>query len=637
LILTILLPINETAQAVPALPVLHILKQSDGTTFKARQWGDERMHGWETIEGHTIVFDTAINSWTYAVKDRKGALKSSGLKVVPGNPPSALRKHIRPSGQILSKVPSKALKSEKTSVDVLQKNVPSTGTANIPVILINFSDTSTTYSKSSFDTLLFGSGNFSMKDYYEEVSYGVLSVSAGPGGISGWHRASNTHNYYGQNNSRDMWPGTLVREAVAAADAAGFNFAPYDQNGDCYVDIVVIIHQGDGEEASGDSTDIWSHHWSLNDAYYWGYSNGGEYTTNDDCTSNPSVKVKVDDYTIQPETLWGGQVTMGVFAHEYGHALGLPDLYDTDGSSEGIGNWSLMAGGVWNYITKPGDRPAHPDAWSKYFLGWVNPTIVTGTLSNEPIEQAESSADVYKLLSGTSLSGEYFLVENRQQVGFDAGLPGSGLLIWHIDGDKIASTINSNRVNNSECYPGNTSCASDHYGVRLVQADNNWDLEKKLNSGDDGDPFPGSSDNTSFTDISMPSSNFYNGTPSGASITYISDSAAIMTATLEMVRYYSLRVTESGNGSGNIMSSPSGIDCGSSCSASFVDGTQVTLTATPGNGSVFLKWFYDCSPCGGNTTCEIIMTKDKICTAMFKDPSKAGSQPWIPLLLLDER
>ena len=363
-----------------------------------------------------------------------------------------------------------------------------------------------------------------MKDYYQEISYWVFSVSAGPVGVVGWYTAANGHDYYGQNDAggNDRWPGDLVYEAVAAADGAGFDFAPYDQDGDCYVDVVNIIHQGSGEEAGGPATDIWSHRWSLNGALFWGYSHYGAYTTNDPCPGGGNIIA--NDYVIQPETLWGGQQTTGVFAHEYGHALGLPDLYDTDGSSEGIGDWSLMAVGSWNSVTVAGDRPAHMDAWCKYALGWATLTQVTGTLTSESITQAATAADVYQLLSGSpSTGGECFLVENRQNTGFDAGLPGEDLLIWHID-----ESVTTNR---NECYPGGPSCASQHYHVALVQADNLWDLEMNINRGDSGDPYY-SPANTSFTGASSPNSNLYNGSASNVSVTNISTNGSTMTADL---------------------------------------------------------------------------------------------------------
>ena len=299
------------------------------------------------------------------------SLKIVGKHYLPGE----AFKNIRPIGQFRLMSPLKGL-SRESSTEGSQGAVPSKGAANIPVILINFSDTTTIYTSANFNTLLFGTGNYSLKDYYEEVSYGAYTVSAGPNGVVGWYQASNTHDYYGSDvyigsNKYDAWTGDLVHEAVAAADAAGFNFAAYDNDGDCYTDVVAIVHQGTSQAASGIDTDIWSHWWTLNYAKTSGRSHYGEYTTNSTCLADPSKKVKVNDYIILPETKNGGMTTVGVFAHEYGHALGLPDLYDTDYSSEGIGNWSLMAGGMWNYISEGGDRPAHPDAWCKYKLGWV--------------------------------------------------------------------------------------------------------------------------------------------------------------------------------------------------------------------------------------------------------------------------
>ena len=531
--------------AVPAAPFIHTLTQNDGATFNAKQWGDESYHGWETEDGYTIVFDKSLNSWTYAVHDTIGRLVSSSKVVGKDNLPDKCFPNMRPDGLALSKI-VRRMTTRETMMNVFnegnsfnendnsKKVVTATGTANIPVILINFSNTTATYTKSNFDTLLFGTGNYSMKDYYNEISYNKFSVSAGPSGVVGWYTASNTHDYYGQNKGGvqgdDTWPGDLVYDAVKAADAV-VDFSKYDMDGDGYVDAANIVHQGTDEATSGNSTDIWSHRWSLKSAKYYGQSHYDEYTTND--KNSKGQYVKVNDYTLEAEKAFDGtQETIGVFAHEYGHALGLPDLYDTDYSSNGIGDWSVMAGGGYNYVTKSGDRPAHMDAWCKYYLGWVTPTSVTGTLSNETITQAATSADVYKLLSGTPSSGEYFLVENRQKTGFDAGLPGSGLLIWHIDGNTIATKSSKNEVNDSECYPP-SNCISNHYGVALEQADGQWHLEKNINLGDSGDPYSGSN-NASFSNNSSPNSKLYNGNKSNVSITNISASGTTMTATLSL-------------------------------------------------------------------------------------------------------
>ncbi|MCX5886310.1 MAG: M6 family metalloprotease domain-containing protein [Proteobacteria bacterium] len=523
IIILFVLSLPRTVQAVPAAPIVHTLTQPDGSTFQARQWGDESLHGWETEDGYSIVFDDRLKCWTYAVHDIAGRLTSSAKIAGKYPPPADIPRHLRPTGEFSSMSHRKRVPQE-----VSPEFISSIGTTKIPVFLIKFSDTITipTHTTDEFNSLLFGTGNNTMNDYFKEVSYNAFSIS---GTVTGWYTASNTHDYYGQNNALtgfDMYPATLVTEAVAAADAAGFNFVPYDQDGDCYVDVVAIIHEGTGEEASPYSTDIWSHSWDLYSAYYISnFTDGnGVYTTK--CPCSKGGNIMVNDYIIMPEILDNAISTIGVFAHEYGHALDLPDLYDTDYTSSGIGYWSLMASGSWNGVLRSGDRPAHMDAWCKYSLGWITPKLVSGTLTNEEIVQANTIGDVYQLLNGSPSTGtgEYFLVENRQKVGFDEGLPGPGLLIWHID--------ESQDSNEDECYPGKLLCPLLHYHVALVQADNLWQLEKKLSNGDAGDPYPGTTNNTSFTATSLPNSNLYSGSPSNVSITSISDSGPTMTATL---------------------------------------------------------------------------------------------------------
>jgi immune inhibitor A len=503
--------------AVVASPRTHELVQLDGAVIHARQWGDEWLHGWETVEGYSIVKDNA-GIWVYADRDSTGSLYPTNLRA-DDPAPEKIQVFLRPGGEERRQ----ALRKRKTAS---VKVVPSTGTAKIPVLLINFNDTTPTNTTAEFESLLFetnpsiATGPGSMNDYYQEVSYGVFNVSSGPSGVSGWHTAAKGHDYYGQNFfglEMILFPAELVKEAVLAADAAGFDFSQYDNDGDGKVDVVMIVHQGTGEESTvGTASDIWSHRWSLSSTVVGSVSVDG---------------VTVDDYIVQPERGDNTIRGIGVFAHEFGHALGLSDLYDTDGSSEGIGYWGLMAAGAWNKTTNSGDTPSHMSAWCKYFLDWVTPTMVSSTLTDELIDQAATTADVYQLLSGTKTSGEYFLVENRQKSGFDQGIPGDGLLIWHIDGTVITNNLDSSTVNNSECYPGGPSCATTHYGVALVPADNLWDLEKKNDRGDTGDPYPGSTNNTSFTGSSSPDSNLYNGSASTVSVTGISSSSSQMTAT----------------------------------------------------------------------------------------------------------
>jgi len=227
--------------------------------------------------------------------------------------------------------------------------------------------------------------------------------------------------------------------------------------------------------------------------------------------------VKVYSYSMEPE---GGKI--GVFSHELGHVFGLPDLYDYGYDSKGIGYWSLMAGGSWG---GGGTRPIHPDAWSKIQLGWVPPATVTTNMDNAQIPQVETSPTVYKLWRNGQPDKEYFLVENRQKVGFDGLLPGAGLLIWHIDDNKLN--------NDEQWYP--ELPPANHYKVAVEPADGQWHLEKNINSGDSGDPFPCSTNNTAFNDTSTPDSKAYLTGSTKVGVVDISNSGATMTATFSVV------------------------------------------------------------------------------------------------------
>jgi immune inhibitor A len=529
---------------VPAIPAPHQIEQPDGYKFTARLWGDEKTHGWETLDGYTITKDPSNSYWTYVTK-QTGAIRLQSAGVVGAAGATAgISKHLRPAKKVNPRAYGGSNDSiRKDGVISPSRSIQrasATGTRKIPVILVNFSDTATTFDSAQFQSLLFGSGTKSMKDYYEEVSYGAFSVAPGTSGVTGWYTAAGTHAYYGDNDADgyDRHPGELVIEAVAAADP-DVDFAEYDTDGDCYVDAVVIVHQGSGEEAGGPADDIWSHQWDLASAAYFG-DGTGVYTTHDHAACGD---IKIRDYVIQPETLDGGIQTVGVFAHEYGHVLGLPDLYDIDYSSSGIGYWGLMSTGAWGSAERPGDSPVHPCAWSKYMLGWVTPVPVSTRLSDVTIDPASVYADVYQFFPGNqTTSPEYYLIENRQRIGFDAALPGAGLAIWHID-ESMASTQNLD--NAREC-TSSWDCSNAHYRVALVQADGNRDLEFGDNDGDSGDLYPGTSGNTAFNYDSIPSSSLYNASSSNVDISGITQSGNAIIASLGLT--FSLAPTATGGG-----------------------------------------------------------------------------------------
>lgn len=377
---------------------------------------------------------------------------------------------------------------------------PLHGTVRVIVVLVDFSDQPMAATTQHFEELFFSTGvlpNGSVKEYFDEVTNGLVNLT---GQVVGPYRMPRTVAAYanGESGTGTVAPNarTMARDAAVAADPH-VNFGPYDNDGNGFVDAFIVVHAGPGAEVSGSPDEIWSHKWVLA---------GGEYVTD---------TTKIYAYLTVPE-----DAKIGVCAHELGHLLfGFPDLYDTDNTSEGIGNWCLMAGGSWN---GGGDVPAHPSAWCKAQQEWATVHNVTtnGALTIADVKDAHT---VYRLWKDGAAGQEYFLLENRQQAGYDAQLPGNGLLIWHID-DAIANNTNEA-----------------HYRVALMQADGLRDLENATDRGDGGDPFPGSADNRAFTNTSTPNSKSYGNLSTCVSVTAISHSGPVMTAQVEVQCGKSLR------------------------------------------------------------------------------------------------
>jgi M6 family metalloprotease-like protein len=362
-----------------------------------------------------------------------------------------------------------------------------TGTKQFPVIAIKFSNFANQYTSTDFQNMLFGTWTSgSARDYYHEVSYNQFNLT---GTVAGWYTSANVKSYYGYSNGFAR-AAALAKEAAVAADPS-VDFSLSDNDGDGYVDVFTCVHAGFGYEESGDGTDIWSHKWDFTSAGI------GAYTTNDAWPGHSGQYIKINTYTIDPErsnySNNGTMACIGVFCHEWGHGLGLPDLYDVDGGGEGLGNWSVMAAGSWGGDGNSPYYPVHPDAWSKLELGWLNPTAVRGR-NRYSLPQVESNDRDYWLISRNRTFKEYFLVENREKTQFDRNLYNSGLLIYHIDDSVVTARRASNAVNNDG--------TGWKYGVALEQADGSDHLFSGANRGDANDPWPGGLSRTTFDSIS---------------------------------------------------------------------------------------------------------------------------------------
>ena len=226
---------------------------------------------------------------------------------------------------------------------------------------------------------------------------------------------------------------------------------------------------------------------------------------------------------------------VGCFCHEIGHQLGLPDLYK-DGYSPIVGGWCLM--GVGNH-NNGGRTPAHLSAWCKIRLGWTNPTVINGSIKEQNLTaviDSDPTNKIYKIMVDGSNGKEYFLVENRQQKGFDVGLPANGLLIWHINENNCVYSAPNHDPQNFfltlEQSDGNEELKENMLDVEKLEG---AELAQKDLTGDNGDPYPGVTNNTNFDDGSNPPSRTYNNTPSGVVINSISTSDLQMTADMGTV------------------------------------------------------------------------------------------------------
>jgi M6 family metalloprotease-like protein len=349
--------------------------------------------------------------------------------------------------------------------------LPSTGTPKVLALLISFADYPQTVPSSTVQSMLFGDGNASnfplesLRRYYERSSYGQLSIR---GDVLGWYAAANRSTVAETTQGREA----LIKEALDSYEAAGHDFAQYDNDGDGIIDYLIVMWTG--------PAGAWASFW-------WGYKTDWQ-----DSAYQLDGK-RLGGYSWQWEAS-----SPTVVIHETGHALGLPDYYDYDGTKGPKGG----LGGLDMMDANTGDH----NCFSKFLLGWLKPTPVGGgssTLSLPPESVAQDCLLVTPTCATSSDAvaafSEYFLVENRSRVNTanDKNMPGDGFLIWHID---------------SQLDPGTGYFAFDnsytsHKLIRVMEADGLEEIESG-GRGDAGDYWSGA---LTFSGGSVPSCTFYDG------------------------------------------------------------------------------------------------------------------------------
>ena len=259
-------------------------------------------------------------------------------------------------------------------------------------------------------------GTGSARDFYYDNSHGEFEPVFD---VFGPVKLDNKYSYYGGNDSEgyDLRPEQAIIDGCNGLDA-DIDFSRYDNDGDGAVDLVFMYYAGYGEADSSDEDSIWPHRWDLGSA--------GSSLTLD----GVSISRYACSNELNPSGVMGG---IGTVCHEFGHAMGLPDMYDTDGedngSAEGLYDFSTMCGGCYNNDSR---TPPYFNIEERIILGWLDDSVYSefeksGTYTIAPVDGNVA----YRTL--TDMDGEYFVYENRSPVGWDAYLPAFGMLAYHVD------------------------------------------------------------------------------------------------------------------------------------------------------------------------------------------------------------
>ncbi len=335
---------------------------------------------------------------------------------------------------------------------------PLTGSPRSLVILVNFADKNFVVKneKQAFTNLLnekgysANGGTGSARDYFSDASNGIFAPQFD---VVGPYTLPQNMEYYGGNvNDNDKNPRQMVLDACRLADEAGMDFKQYDTDNNGVIDNVFIYYAGYNEAEGGGDNTVWPHRWSM--------PSGSNYRFDG---------VQVWDYACTSElrgSTGSNMCGIGTFCHEFGHVLGLPDYYHTAEDKNTLGNWSIMDGGA--YLNQ-GRTPPTYSAYDRFYLDWLKPVElkVAQNVSLEPLLSSNQAYIITKdgnhnMIGNDPQPREFFVLENRQKTGWDAYLPASGMLIWHID--YLKNAWDNNSPNN---YTGSSQTPTNHMRVYL--------------------------------------------------------------------------------------------------------------------------------------------------------------------------
>lgn len=448
-LIVVLLAFTCPSRSVPAKRgVWRTVTLSNGLTIKARLCGDEHAHWWQAEDGSCFDVDSL----------------GKGKAVVPQELMSKARSRMAARRQAARRANAK-----KTNQRIATNGNTGKfqGQRHGLIILVNFADskfntskfgpTQTLYSRIANEAN-YGENNFkgSISDYFKAQSGGQFLLDFD---VAGPVTLPNGYSYYGQNDDDgyDKRPTKMVREACQAVDGS-VDFSKYDWDGDGEVEEVFVVYAGNGEHDTANKPSlIWPHMDNL--------ANYGEQLTLDGVTINTYACASELN---SDKTLSG----IGTFCHEFSHCMGFPDMYDTasDGNNFGMGSWDLMDYGSYN---GHGYVPAGYSGYEKMVCGWTTPIELDKPMTVNGMERLADMGQTY-IIYNKGNRNEYYILENRQQSGFDKYLPGSGLLIERVDYDKDIWDWNAVNTTNGGYYPEGsyTPSYNDHQRITIFHANN---------------------------------------------------------------------------------------------------------------------------------------------------------------------
>lgn len=489
--------------AVPAKPTPLTMTLPDETTLTVRLFGDEYSHYYTSLD-HYLLIQDADGYFYYAESNSENKLQRSPYKVKDIDQRTLVEKNFLATidkEHLLSLQQMQEMKSlkKKAPRKVMQKaTYPTTGVQKGLVILVEYTNKKFTVEnpREAFDRMMNekdyseNGGTGSARDYFIASSNGQFQPEFD---VYGPIQLAHAMSYYGANDAHgnDKAPEEMVIEACQQLDDV-IDFKEYDRDNDGQIDNVYVFYAGFGEATGGSSSTVWPHSSDIYDEKLKDIELDGVRLNHYACSNELDQKKQM--------------VGIGTFCHEFSHVLGLPDLYSTDYyvTSFTPDSWILMDRGPYN---NGGKTPPYYSIYERYALGWITPQEI-GKPANIKLDNISKNVGY---IIKTDNENEYFLLENRQQEGWDKYIPGHGMLIWHIDYNQEVWDLNA--VNN----------IPSHQYVDIEEADAIQTDETRA-----GDTFPGTSNVTSFTDDTNPSMKTWKGNGLNKPITDIEEKDGII-------------------------------------------------------------------------------------------------------------